>query len=233
VIEELLPKEAVAVEMRGDTLNAVLYPQEADVVAKAVERRRREFATGRACAREALGKLGFPPGPIGVGVKGEPLWPAGAVGSITHCDGYRACAVPHAGEIVTIGIDCEPHAALPERLLADVAGRQEQEALRLLRSQAPGVHWDTLLFCAKEALYKAWFPLAGRWLGFEDALVSIDRHRGSFTGRLLVPGPMLDDGPLRALAGRWLLRDNLLITAIVLPRTAHPAGGASGVAGSC
>ena len=52
--------------------------------------------------------------------------------------------------------------------------------------------WDRLLFSTKESVYKAWFPLAERWLGFEDARVTIDRDRGSFAARLLVPGPRLD-----------------------------------------
>jgi 4'-phosphopantetheinyl transferase EntD len=29
---------------------------------------------------------------------------------------------------------------------------------------APGPRWDLLLFSAKESVYKAWFPLTGRWL---------------------------------------------------------------------
>jgi 4'-phosphopantetheinyl transferase EntD len=76
------------------------------------------------------------------------------------------------------------------------------------------VHWDRLLFSAKESVYKAWFPLANRWLGFEDAVLAIDPCRRSFEARLLVPGPALAGGRLTMFSGRWLVRDGLVLTAI-------------------
>ena len=48
------------------------------------------------------------------------------------------------------------------------------------------VHWDRVLFSAKESIYKAWFPLTGRWLGFEEASLSIDPAAGTFAARLHV-----------------------------------------------
>jgi 4'-phosphopantetheinyl transferase EntD len=79
------------------------------------------------------------------------------------------------------------------------------------------VSWDRLLFCAKESVYKAWFPLAQRWLGFEDAELAIDRSSESFSARLLVPGPTLHGAELRELSGRWLIADGLLLSAIAVP----------------
>ena len=55
------------------------------------------------------------------GAKREPLWPAGVVGSITHCDGYRAAAVARATDLATVGIDAEPHEPLPDGVLAAIA----------------------------------------------------------------------------------------------------------------
>jgi 4'-phosphopantetheinyl transferase EntD len=66
-------------------------------------------------------------------------------------------------------------------------------------------------------VYKAWFPLAGRWLGFEDAVVTVDPSEGSFSARLLVSGPLLADGQLTAFSGRWLVRDGLVLTATAVP----------------
>jgi 4'-phosphopantetheinyl transferase EntD len=87
-----------------------------------------------------------------------------------------------------------------------------------------------MLFCAKETVYKAWFPLTGRWLGFEQAAITIDPSDGTFTARLLVPGPEVDGRELTAFAGRWLARRGLILTAISIPRAAPhpdlpPAGG--------
>ena len=217
MLEGILPATAVVVATREDIADAVLFPEEEVVVERAVEKRRREFATARACARSALEQLGYPGLAVPSGSRGEPLWPAGVVGSITHCDGYRACAVARAGDLATIGIDAEPDRPLPDGVIGDVALPEEREWLREFAREAPGVHWDRLLFCVKESVYKAWFPLAERWLGFEDATVAIDRERGTFSARLLVPGPQLEGRELSGFRGSWLARDGLLLAAIALP----------------
>jgi 4'-phosphopantetheinyl transferase EntD len=220
VLERILPASAAVSATRED-LDAPLFPEEEAVVARAVEKRRREFVTARACARRALTQLGEAPRAIPAGPKGEPLWPAGFVGSLTHCDGYRACAVARSGDLATVGVDAEPNQPLPDGLLGDIALPEEREWLRHLAREVPGTHWDRLLFSIKESVYKAWFPLAGRWLGFEDAVVSIDRLQSGFSAHLLVPGPVLDGRELRGFRGSWLVADGLVMAAIALP--ADPA----------
>jgi 4'-phosphopantetheinyl transferase EntD len=224
VLERILP-ESVTVAATREDLDVTLYPEEEVVVAHAVEKRRREFTTARACAREALALIGRPPEAIPTGERGQPLWPAGIVGSITHCDGYRACALARAGDLVTVGVDAEPNQPLPDGLLGDIALPEEREWLRDLGHKAPETHWDRLLFSIKESIYKAWFPLAERWLGFEDAIVTIDLEQGSFAARLLVSGPLLDGRELGGFRGRWLVTDGLVLTAIALP-TGDSAPGA-------
>jgi 4'-phosphopantetheinyl transferase EntD len=216
VIEGLLPGVASVVEARDDDSPVALFPEEEAQVAGAVEKRRREFATGRGCAHRALAQLGLAPGPVLSGQRGEPRWPAGVVGAITHCDGYRACAVARTADLVTIGIDAEPHGPLPEGVLSDIAGPAEIAQLRGLAEASPTIHWDKLLFSAKEAVYKAWFPLAGRWLGFEDAELTIDPRQRTFSARLLVPGPVVAGLELTGFEGRWLVADGLVVTAIAL-----------------
>jgi 4'-phosphopantetheinyl transferase EntD len=216
VIEEILPAGVIVVAACDDDVEASLFPEEELVVGRAVEKRRREFTTARMCARAALQELGFPAAPIPTGERGEPLWPEGVVGSITHCDGYRACAVARSSEIVTVGIDAEPNAALPSGLLGDIARPEERPGLRRLGSEFPDVHWDRLLFSAKESVYKAWFPLARRWLGFEDAVIAIDPSASTFRARLLVPGPHLAHGPLRGFSGRWMVREGIVATTIAV-----------------
>ena len=83
-----------------------------------------------------------------------------------------------------------------------------------------GLHWDRILFCAKEATYKAWFPLTQRWLGFEDAHITFDVDdggaAGGFESSILIDPAALSGPPLTALRGRWSVRDGLALTAIVL-----------------
>lgn len=220
MIETLLPTAAVAVEALVDDPDATLFPEEEQQVAKAVEKRRREFTTARVCARRALAALGYPPAPILAGPKREPLWPAGVVGSITHCAGYRAAAVARREQVPTIGIDAEPHGALPAGVLDQVALPDERASLAVLLTRHPETHWDRLLFSAKESVYKAWFPLAGRWLGFDDAAITFDPAAGTFAVRLLVTGPDLPAGRLVGFDGRWLVANGLALTAVAEPVTA-------------
>ena len=217
MIEELLPATVSAVEAFEDPPDATLFPEEEAVISRAVEKRRREFTTARACARAALAKLGFPPAPILPGLQGAPQWPARVVGSMTHCAGYRAAAVAHQRDLASIGIDAEVHERLPEGVLDLIAIADEQAWLRRLTADQPRVHWDRLLFSAKESVFKAWFPLTMRWLDFSEASVAV-HPAGTFTARLLVPGPVVAAGPITQFAGRWLVRDGLALTAIVTPR---------------
>ncbi|WP_308441107.1 4'-phosphopantetheinyl transferase family protein [Planosporangium mesophilum] len=211
LIADVLPPQVVAVESFVDTGEDVLYPEERAVIARAVDRRRREFATVRACARTALARLGVPPAPILPGTRGAPGWPAGVVGSMTHCDGYRAAAVARAAHVRSLGVDAEPDEPLPDGVLDLVSLDEERARLAGLAARHPAVCWDRLLFCAKESVYKAWYPLAGRWLGFDEVAVTVDADAGTFAARLLV------GGPLPAFAGRWLVRDGIILTAVTVP----------------
>jgi 4'-phosphopantetheinyl transferase EntD len=218
MIEQLLSPSAVPVEAFGDVPGELPFPGEEALIARAVEKRRREFITARRCAREALVRLGYAPAPIGSGPRREPRWPAGVVGSITHCEGYRAAAVAVTADLASIGIDAEPNEPLPPGVRESVAVADEPERLRTLAARDPMVRWDRLLFSAKESVYKAWYPLTGRWLGFEDAALSIDPATRSFTARLLVDGSRTDGGsPLRELHGRYLVGAGLIMTAVTVP----------------
>jgi 4'-phosphopantetheinyl transferase EntD len=218
VIEEILPVTAACAESFTSSPGTGLFPEEAALIARASAKRRREFTAGRECAREALAALGAAQAPILRGYRGAPQWPPGIVGSITHCSGYCAAAVARAGDLAAIGLDAEPHAALLGGVLEMISLPAERARLRELAAASPEIAWDRLLFCAKEAVYKAWFPLTGRWLGFADADITIGAADSTFHARLLVPAPggaglRLDHG----FTGRWLSRDNLILAAIAVP----------------
>ncbi|MFC9063033.1 4'-phosphopantetheinyl transferase, partial [Streptomyces sp. NPDC057074] len=196
MIEELLPGTVVVVEARGldDTGHLPLHPEEEPRIARAVAKRRREYTVVRSCARRAMEKLGVPPQPVLTGEHGAPRWPAGLTGSMTHCDGYCAAALVRLTDLASLGIDAEPDGPLPEGVLRGVALPAEVERLRLLAERRPGIHWDRLLFSAKESVYKAWFPLTGLWLDFSEADIEltvdpVDPRRGTLRAALLVSGP--------------------------------------------
>ncbi|OBJ30131.1 MULTISPECIES: 4'-phosphopantetheinyl transferase PptT [Mycolicibacter] len=191
-------------------------PEEEPLVARSVAKRRNEFITARYCARLALEELGHPPVPILKGDKGEPTWPAGVVGSLTHCAGFRGAVVGRSGDVRSVGIDAEPHDVLPDGVLKAVSLPVERDELAALPQDR---HWDRILFCAKEATYKVWFPLTRRWLGFEDAHITFtltDETSGAFVSRILIDPAALSGPPLTELRGRWSVAGGLVLTAIVL-----------------
>ncbi|MEU0200995.1 MULTISPECIES: 4'-phosphopantetheinyl transferase superfamily protein [unclassified Streptomyces] len=217
MIEELLPETVVTVEAYGyESADTPLYPEEEALMARAVAKRRREFAVVRSCARRAMEKLGVPPQPILPGERGAPGWPAGLAGSMTHCDGYGAAALVRAADLASVGIDAEIHGPLPEGVLPSVSLPGEAERLRRLAAEHPAVHWDRLLFSAKESVYKAWFPLTGKWLDFMEADIEITPD-GRFRAGLLVPGPLVGDRRLGHFDGRWTAARGLVATAVAVP----------------
>jgi 4'-phosphopantetheinyl transferase EntD len=209
VIADLLPPAVAAVESIGPepAQGSGLFPAEAALVRTAGPQRRAEFAAGRACARAALAALGLPAAPVVAGPAGEPRWPAGVTGSITHCAGYRACAAARIADLAALGIDAEPDAGLPAGLIESVAGPAERAWITRQAAAGPVVCWDRLLFSAKEAVGKLWYPLTGQWPGlgqlavFPDAAGTFDAH---------VAGSRL--------TGRWLARGGLIVTAVTWAR---------------
>jgi 4'-phosphopantetheinyl transferase EntD len=225
MLEQILPPVVAVAEVFGDDPAATLYPEEEALVALAGPRRHEEFATARACAHAALARLGEPPAPAPIlqDAEGAPQWPQGLVGSVAHCAGYRAAGVALGRDIAAIGFDAEPNEPLPGQVLGGVALARERAMIARFATVRPGVHWDRLLFCAKESVYKTWFPLTGRWLDFDAAEVSFNISRGTFTARLLVPGVVVADAPVRVLHGRWLASRGLLLAAITVPgRSSSP-----------
>ncbi|MFD5825694.1 4'-phosphopantetheinyl transferase [Lentzea sp. NPDC060358] len=211
MLEQLLPPPIAAVERFDDEQPADLFPEEEALIVNAVPKRRAEFGSARACARDALRTLGIAPVAILPGPKREPRWPDGVVGSLTHCAGYRAAALALSTDFRTIGIDAEPHAPAPEGVLEAIALPAEIERIPVLRAEDPKICWDRLLFSAKESTYKAWFPVTRRWLGFEDADITL-RADGTFHSRVLLP-----DTPVAGFDGRWLVQGDVLVTAIAVP----------------
>ena len=209
--------DVVYAELYHDPPELQPLPEEQPLIARSVDTRRDEFVTVRHCARMALEQLGVAPAPILKGDKGEPQWPDGVVGSLTHTRGYRGAVVGRTPAVRSVGIDAEPHDVLPHGVLNAISLPAERGEIGGLE---PDLHWDRILFCAKEATYKAWFPLTQRWLGFEDAHITFEVDAGgttgSFVSRILVDPAARSGPPLRELGGRWSVAGGLALTAIVL-----------------
>ena len=178
-------------------------------VARAVAKRRREYAFGRACARRALAQLGLhAAGAIRGGVGGAPQWPVGIVGSITHCELGAAAAVVRAPQLGGLGIDLETRARAGRiDLLALAATATERVRHAALATDLPV---GALLFSAKESVYKCVYPRGGRVLEFADVELALAAD-GTFT----VLGATGYD--VTTLRGRVTLTPDLVVTAAYDP----------------
>ncbi|SDS33027.1 4'-phosphopantetheinyl transferase family protein [Actinoplanes derwentensis] len=221
MLADLLPPGVRCAVAFDDGTPAPLFPEELVLVAGSTAERRREYATVRMCARRALAELGRPPVAIVRGPGGAPRWPAGIVGSLTHCRGFRGAAVAESTATASLGIDAEPAGALPDGVLGLITSAAERDDLARLTAVRADLPWDRLLFCAKEAFYKAWFPLTGRWLGFRDAVVTIEPD-GRFTAVPVAAQP----GEPRMCSGRWGVHDDLLLATVAVPAGVQPRPGA-------
>jgi len=135
---------------------------------------------------------------------------------MTHCAGYRAAAVAEASRFAAIGIDAEPHTGLAPGVLEAVAVPVERDHVRRLIWVDSNVHWDVLLFSAKESVYKACFPLFNLELGFHDVALEFTPATRSFSATVSDPGE--GARPFRVLTGRWSVARGLILTAVAVPQ---------------
>ena len=190
----------------------LLPDDERDRVRLLPDARRLPHSTGRWLAHHALRSAGSRSLCIGVGDNGEPLWPAGIVGSIAHTQELAIAAVASRGTHAGIGVDIE---------LQDRAEPAVHPLLFTDRERE--IHRDrdlTLLFSAKEACYKLYRPIAGRYLDFLDVEIDdIDDRNGTLRVQPLGRQPMAD--LFRAVEAHFLQCEGHWIVAIVLPGSAQ------------
>ncbi len=145
-----------------------MLAEEARGFEAAVEAVRRRSGAARLVARALIEKLGMAPGPILRRGRDSPIWPAGVLGSLAHDDRIAVACVARSEDLLSIGVDVEPDETLPAELIETVATPRERErySAEVLASRR--------LFVAKEAVFKATFPLDGAWLDFHDIDVDFD-----------------------------------------------------------
>jgi 4'-phosphopantetheinyl transferase EntD len=214
LIERIVPPVVRMVGGERPPQDVSLFPEESAIIRNAGEKRRRDFRAGRACARLALAELGVQEVAIPSGPRGEPLWPAGIVGSITHCPGYVAAAVTLREHLPALGIDAEEWGAAGSDLESFICTPAELERYR--DSEPPC--WRTLVFSAKESLFKALYPLRHFELEFADVEVTLSQGRFSVS-----PARELDSlsADIKRIQGRFLLGSHHIFTAAWLPPNRH------------
>jgi 4'-phosphopantetheinyl transferase EntD len=215
LLESLYPPDVIVFAAPAAFAVDPLFPEEEAAVVNALDKRRREFAVGRACAREALRRLGTPAGPIPSRPDRAPVWPPGIVGTITHCTGLVAAAVASRDQFEGIGLDAEsrerPLESNLDRFIRTPAERSTMDRL-LLPAELDVVR---LVFSAKESVHKCIAPMSGITLGFHDVELDVDVGDGRFRARLV--GQQDDRLPdFARLSGRFVVTDELVLTTVVV-----------------
>lgn len=186
----------------------------------AVRKRQVEFVAGRWCAREALRRCApeHAAAPVGIGASSEPLWPPGIVGAITHTHGFASVAVARASDARGIGLDAER--PMTDKLAAEI--REHIASSAELDSLVRATGWSaaktlTLVFSAKESIFKCLYPEVLTYFDFRDAMIdAIDVAESRFSARLLVTlTPRLRAGLV--LEGRFAQAAGALCTSLVMP----------------
>jgi 4'-phosphopantetheinyl transferase EntD len=162
-------KAAVAVAEEGLVERAV-----SSRVLRVAERR-----TARQCARQALRELGAI-GELSEGSSG-PVWPSGVVGSISHKSGSCVAVVAQEADAQAIGVDVEratpPLTSATKRLVLGSDNESPRPRKAHCGYQAD---WMRVIFSAKEATYKAWYPLGKEFLEPTEINLTFDETRPIF-----------------------------------------------------
>jgi 4'-phosphopantetheinyl transferase EntD len=162
----------------GDEL--ALLDEERRSIPSNVASVRRASGAARIVGRRLLAQLGYAEFAVPKGLSGAPIWPGGVIGSFAHDDRVAVATAGLCRDVGALGIDVEPPELLPLDMLALVATPQEQ--LRISDDPYQG----RLLFAAKEAVYKAVYPLDHAFLDYQDIQVDIANGKAFVrSGRVL------------------------------------------------
>lgn len=172
--------------------------------------RLREYTAGRNCARAALIHLGFPGLPIGKGSGGEPLFPPGVCGSISHTDNYCAAALALKRHIAALGIDAQSNRPLEAPLYRRVLGRSPTKDFA-----TQGFCEGTLQFSIREAFYKAIFTFCQRHVRAGDLIVELLAEPGHCAIHSLAPDLESCLAPFKVDV-RYTFDDQRLYSAVAL-----------------
>ncbi|CAG0939179.1 4'-phosphopantetheinyl transferase Npt [Gammaproteobacteria bacterium] len=218
----LFPASVACVVSRTLEDGEILFPEEAAAAAGFAPARLAEFRLGRACARRALRSLGLPPVAVAVGARREPCWPAGIVGSISHAGGLAVAAAARSSMLAALGLDIEAAEALDPGLIATVC--RPEETRRLPANATAAAAEALLLFSAKEAVYKALWPLVRRFIDFQDVAIILDADRGGF--RVRAHGDNCPAALAEGLQGRIRRLPRMVATAAWIETAAGRSGSA-------
>jgi 4'-phosphopantetheinyl transferase EntD len=187
-----------------------LFGAEASLVHGAMPHRIIEFSAGRSAARRAMQALGVHPSEVLQGEGGEPIWPAGLSGSISHSNLLAVSLVAPSTAFESVGVDVDDGRPLGDAAAQTVASRRELRLLLSVGLARSDEEAQNFAFSIKEAVFKCQYVLTGnRALRFHQAR--------------LVEAPLAGGGCIAVAGWRTSAAVDLVLRRIVL--VACQAGG--------
>lgn len=194
---------ALTSKMNSD---AALLPEETRLVASMGSKRLSDFTCGRYSARLAQILLGLPERPVMQRGR-EPIWGTGLCGSISHSQQWALAGVTTLWR--GIGVDVELADRVVPKLHKSLFLPAELDALARLPAVAAAV-----AFSAKEAGYKAIYPLVGEFIGFHQASIDLDWEKQEF--QIRYHGAHPGNNALESGRGHWRIAGSHVMTLFLI-----------------
>lgn len=189
--------------------------QNPESIKKSVPKRQAEYLAGRFMAQKALEKLGIVQTDIPIGEHRCPKWPTGINAAISHSNNTALCIAVKKSNHQYVGIDVEP--VLSWNTITKITNSiiNNNETQMLLSNTLNYKITFSIVFSAKEALFKALYPNVGYYFDFNAAeVINICSHSNQFKIKLtqdltsiLAKGSEFD--------GYYTIRDGIVTTYII------------------
>ncbi|PCH94404.1 MAG: hypothetical protein COB84_07625 [Rhodobacteraceae bacterium] len=175
--------------------------------------RQTEFLRGRHCAKTALIQAGASDHHVRAHEDRSPIWPQGFIGSISHTKEIAIAVAASASNLKSIGIDIERRKRVTDKLAQEICIASELDWLSGF-STDQSHDLATLIFSAKETIYKCLYPSVQHVFGFSAVTILPDLDAGSFNAVLSSE----IDTDYTNIQGRFCFSGQDVITSAILTR---------------
>lgn len=227
IIEKRMNSKASCFEFNGIQISSLEFPLDQKTLEKnmhlldeklisASDKRKSEYIGGRICANELFSKHKINDLILKNDDKRRPIWPASFVGSITHSKDKVYASVAKSSDYKSIGIDAELIMSEKRRVSIQEEILMQEELELYDKHNETKELIATIVFSAKEALYKLINPLTNVFFGFEHAQV-LHINFQAMEFKIELNSDLNELKAFNAIyEGEFRVRDNEVLTALSL-----------------
>lgn len=149
-------------------------------ITSSVKQRQAQFIAGRYMAKFCLKQMDTKEHNLEIGSHREPIWPVEFIGAISHISNQTIAVVAKRKSYNYVGIDIENVLDSTTTInIATIIHNQHERTLFCKHGISDTVA-TSIIFSAKESLFKAVFPYIKKYFGFECArVIEVNTLEGS------------------------------------------------------